>query len=65
MISTLLNQLVESGLTEAEIAKAIGRNQSSVNRMRHGQRTDYETGLKIQELHRQKVAPGAQDGAAA
>jgi IS30 family transposase len=58
MISNLLNALVESGLTEAEIGKAIGRDQSSVNRLRRGkQRTDYETGVKIEQLHKERCPP--------
>lgn len=56
MIATLLNEIIAAGMSEARIARVIGRNQSSVNRMRHGkQRCDYETGLKIETLHRDTV----------
>lgn len=56
MIAILLNQIVEAGMTEAEIAKVIGCNQSSVNRMRHGkQRCGYEIGTRIERLHSEKV----------
>ena len=66
MIANLLNDIIKSGLSEAEVGKLIGRHQSSVNRMRHGkQPPDYETGLKIEQLHRERYpdgapAPGAQ-----
>lgn len=64
MLPNLLNELIDSGLSETEIGKAIGRDQSSVNRMRRGkQRTDYETGVKIETLHRQRC--GANEGRAA
>lgn len=57
MITKCLEDLVGAGMTEAQIAAAIGRNQSSVNRMRNGkQRPDYETGTKIAELHRERCA---------
>lgn len=56
MIPNLLNDLIAKGLTEAEIGRAIGRDQSSVNRMRRGkQRCDYETGVKIEHLHRARA----------
>lgn len=56
MIATLLNEIVAAGMSEAQIARLIGRNQSSVNRMRHGkQRPDFETGRKIELLHRNTV----------
>lgn len=55
MIPKLINDLMEAGLSEKEIGAAIGRDQSSVNRMRNGKvRTDYETGLKLEQLHREK-----------
>ena len=62
MIAKYLEDLVALGMTEAQIAAAIGRNQSSVNRMRKGQRTDYETGVKIEQLHRERCPdmPAAQ-----
>lgn len=62
MISNMLNEIVESGLSEAEVGKLIGRHQSSVNRMRHGkQPCDYETGRKIEQLHIERcpVSPGS------
>lgn len=72
MLNALIEDLVKAGLTEQEIAAAIGRNQSSVNRMRRGkQRTDYETGLKLEKLHRERCpettppAAGEQGRAAA
>lgn len=56
MIAKYLEDLVAGGMTEAQIGAAIGRNQSSVNRMRNGQRTDYETGVKIEQLHRERCS---------
>lgn len=59
MISKLIEDLIDVGLSEKEIGEAIGRDQSSVNRMRNDkQRPNYETGVKIEKLHRQRcLAP--------
>ncbi len=55
MVRTFIEDLIRAGMSEKEIADAIGRSQPSVNRMRNGkQRTDYETGLKLERLHRER-----------
>ena len=55
MIPNFIEDLVKAGMSEAEIGWSIGRSQPSVNRMRRGkQRTDYETGRRLEELHRQR-----------
>jgi hypothetical protein len=59
VIGKLLEELIGAGMTEAQIGMKIGRDQSSVNRMRNGkQRPDYETGVKIVDLHRKRCASG-------
>ncbi len=60
MIQNFIEDLIQVGLTEAEIGKEIGRSQPSVNRMRRGkQGTDYETGRRLEDLHRQRCQRAA------
>lgn len=52
MIPDLLNRLIhKGGLTEQAIADSLGVHQSTVNRLRHGGSTSFETGRAIEELH--------------
>jgi transcriptional regulator with XRE-family HTH domain len=63
MVRTFIEDLIRAGMSEKEIADAIGRSQPSVNRMRNGkQRTDYETGLKLERLHRDRCAGAPEFG---
>lgn len=64
MISKLLEDLAgAAGMTESQIAARVGCNQSTVNRLRHGQKCGYETGVKIEQLHRETFPDGAPPGA--
>lgn len=61
MVQNFISDLLNAGLTERQIAAGIGRSQPSVNRMRHGkQGADYQTGKRLEELHRQHCAAGEQ-----
>lgn len=66
MIPNFIEDLVRAGMSEAEIGREIGRSQPSVNRMRRGkQGTDYETGRRLEALHRQRCTPAQEPGRAA
>ena len=56
-IKNLLNLIKQSGMTDAEIGKAIGAPQSIVTRLRNGTHasTSYERGIAIQELFNKRV----------
>lgn len=66
MIHKFIEDLVRAGLSEAEIGREIGRSQPSVNRMRRGkQSTDYDTGRRLEELHRVRCTGQSEEGRAA
>ncbi len=57
MFAKLIDELIASGMTEAQIAEKIGRSQPSVNRMRtKGQVPDYFVGSRLVDLH-QRTCP--------
>jgi transcriptional regulator with XRE-family HTH domain len=53
MWKKLLSELNDAGLSDNEIARRVGINQSTVSRLRNGELSDtaYQTGLKLQALH--------------
>lgn len=56
MISTLIDELLASGLSEAQIAEKVSTSQASINRIRRGkQKPLYELGIAIVELHKNEI----------
>lgn len=51
-IKDMVSRLIESGMSEAEIAVKVGVSQPTVNRVKQGnQRVSYETGKQIEFLY--------------
>lgn len=46
----MVNSLIQKGITETEIAKKIGVTQSTVNRIKKGSPTNYQTGKALERL---------------
>lgn len=57
MFSTLLDELVAQGMTEAQIAAAIGRSQATVNRVRNQKQllAGWDAVEKLRALHRERL----------
>lgn len=56
-IPKALDKLVKAGMSDTTIGKAIGRDQSSVNRMRNGKVSpNFRTGQKIVQLYERKCS---------
>lgn len=59
MFQRIVLDLIEAGLSEQEIAQAVGTSQPSINRIKLGKQgksgVKYELGVKLIELHREKV----------
>jgi IS30 family transposase len=53
MFDKLIEDLIGAGLTEAEIGKAIGRSQATVNRVRNGKQQlgHWEAVEALRKLH--------------
>lgn len=53
MWTKIIQDLIASGLSESAIAKAVGVEQPTINRLKSGAQktTAYETGEKIKALH--------------
>ena len=49
----LIKELLDSGMTQTEIAKAVGTVQSTVSRMKDGHhpKVEYSVGAKLIQLH--------------
>ena len=49
----ILTELNDAGLSDNEIARRVGINQSTISRLRNGELCDtaYQTGLKLLALH--------------
>lgn len=51
-LQNLVQTLIDSGLSEAEIARRIGVSQPTVNRIKGGTDPAYTTGKRLEALHR-------------
>lgn len=53
----LINDLLDSGMTQTEIAKAVGTVQSTVSRMKDGlhPKVEYNVGAKLIQLHAERI----------
>lgn len=49
-LQEVVQTLIESGLSEADIAKQIGVSQPTVHRIKHGVDPAYTTGKRLEEL---------------
>lgn len=60
MWTRIIEQLIASGLTETEIAKEVGVEQPTINRLKLGvqKSTAYATGQKIMALHASRTSKG-------
>lgn len=63
MFQQIVIDLIAAGLSEQEIATAVGTSQPSINRIKLGKQgksgVKYETGVKLVALHREKVKEAA------
>lgn len=50
-LQELVQNLIDNGLSETEIAKRIGVSQPTVNRIKSGSDPAYTTGKRLEELH--------------
>ncbi len=57
MFARLIDDLIATGMTEAQIGQAIGRSQATVNRVRNGRQrlADWEAVEALRSLHQEKV----------
>jgi predicted transcriptional regulator len=55
-VSRMLNDLVDSGLSEGEIATRVGSTQPTVHRIKSGKTADphYQVGKAIERLYRDR-----------
>lgn len=51
-LQEVLQTLIESGLSETEIARRIGVSQPTVNRIKNGADPAYRTGKQLERLYR-------------
>lgn len=51
-LQEVLRTLIESGLSETEIAQRIGVSQPTVNRIKNGADPAYRTGKRLERLYR-------------
>ena len=65
MFEDIINQLIQSGMTESEIAAEVGSTQPSINRIRNGkQKPFYDLGAALVALRNKRLGL-EQDKAAA
>lgn len=55
-LKTMVAALVESGMSQAAIAKACGTNQPTIFRAAHGKDVVYRTGREIENLYLRRIA---------
>lgn len=56
----LAEEIIASGMTQAEIAERVGTTQATVSKLTRGGIADisYATGKRLELLHKEKVASG-------
>lgn len=56
MFKQLIEDLIETGLTEVDIGQRVGASQASINRIkRTNQNPKYDLGAALVELHRHRT----------
>jgi hypothetical protein len=69
MLTTLVDEIIATGLSEADVAGLVKTSQPTINRIRHAQqRPGYELGKRLEKLHDERckrdMPTGANVGAA-
>lgn len=64
-ISQMLKALTDGGMSQNEIAKAIGVSQPTIHRALKGSPMLYDSGKRIEQLYAERVAGPAAQAAAA
>jgi len=66
MWGKLIQDIIDSGLSEAQIASEVGVEQPTINRLKNGEHksTSYETGAALTRLHK-KIKRKRKRGSAA
>ena len=56
-VKDMIIEIIESGITEPELAKLASTTQPSINRMRHGVTSDttYTTGKVIESIYLERI----------
>lgn len=55
----MIRALMEDGMTQSEIAQAVGTNQATVCRTLKGSEPRYSTGKRIEKLYQERVGTQA------
>ncbi|TNC83472.1 MAG: hypothetical protein CSH37_14025 [Thalassolituus sp.] len=63
-IGVLIEELINAGLSEYQIAERVGTNQTRINRFKKRGASQYELCEKIKDLHQRHFSNSQQDSAA-
>lgn len=50
-VQTMVLELLDSGMSEGQLANKVDSNQPTIHRIKNGSKTNYELGKKIEALY--------------
>lgn len=58
-LQEMVTELLESGMTQPQLADMVGTNQPQISRIKHGQNSEYDLGKRVEAVYIDRIINAA------